>query len=121
MSTFLILIVEDDRDFDDSLVDVAEIEGFDVLLAKTACESYALAADKTISLAFIDIKLKDSDGITVARELRELQPGMDIIYMTGYTREKIQSDYGLPPESRILYKPFKIDQFISIIHSLKKQ
>ena len=115
MSTSAILIIDDDCDFAESLVDIAENEGYDVYCAQIAEEVKAIISQITVNIIFIDIKLADTDGITLAEDIRKVCSDTRFVFMTGFTSDKIRSDYTIPEGHKILYKPFKVQEFIQIL------
>jgi two-component system, sensor histidine kinase SagS len=59
-------------------------QGATVETARDAHEAIALARQTPYSAALVDIRLPDLDGYEVYRRLREVQPGVPIILMTGF-------------------------------------
>ena len=61
------------------------------------------AAHTRIDAAFLDIEMPETDGITLARQLQEIQPLMNIIFITGHMEympkafELYASDYIMKP------------------------
>jgi len=115
MSCISVLIVDDDKDFAASLYDIAELEGYTVHIAHTIIEAQRLCRTYSFHSAFIDIKLDDKDGTSLALYLSDRYPDIRICMMTGYTNETIESDYSVPEKYQILYKPIKIDTFINVL------
>lgn len=58
----------------------AELRGF-----RMAGEALSCAAGKCCDIAFVDIKMKDMDGISFARKLISVNPQVNIIFTTGYS------------------------------------
>ncbi|MBQ0059486.1 MAG: response regulator [Lachnospiraceae bacterium] len=48
-------------------------------------EALAFAEEHPIDIAFLDINMRILDGITMAKELQEMYPRINIIFCTGYT------------------------------------
>ncbi len=57
----------------------AEILAFD-----DAAELLAFANENTFDIAFLDINLRGKSGIDVARELKQYNPKVNLIFVTGY-------------------------------------
>jgi DNA-binding NtrC family response regulator len=79
-----ILIVDDDESLSDSLKDILEGEGYEILLASTRAEATKLAREALPSLAIVDLKLPDGSGTALLSELNSLSPGITCIMMTAY-------------------------------------
>lgn len=71
--------------------------------AKNGQEALEVVANQSVDAAFVDIELGDIDGISLAKELLELQPDLKIIFATAYDEYAIKAfelnalDYVLKP------------------------
>jgi DNA-binding NtrC family response regulator len=79
-----ILIVDDDESLSDSLKDILEGEGYEILLASTRAKATELARDALPSVAIVDLKLPDGSGTALLSELNSVAPGITCILMTAY-------------------------------------
>ena len=50
----------------------------------TAAEAISFAEKNRIDVAFLDIEIPGIGGITLAKKLKALQPGMNVIFATAY-------------------------------------
>ena len=78
------LIVDDEPIVRDSLGKWFAEEGYDVGVAESAAEALRRMADGRWDLALVDIKMPGVDGIELLHRLREVDPQLMIIIMTGY-------------------------------------
>ena len=103
-----ILIVDDDADICDTLTQIFELQGYDVLSAGSGEEAVMMTKDKTFQIAFIDIKLPKIDGLETLLRLKEINPDIIVIMMTGFRNEVKEALDKAQAESAItcLYKPF---------------
>mgnify|MGYP006278265819 CR=1 FL=1 len=77
-----IIVVEDDRDFRESMVEYLELAGFSVYAASCAIEFYqALATGEHYLLAIVDLGLPDQDGHVLAGYIRK-NTDMRIVILT---------------------------------------
>ncbi len=83
-----ILIVEDDSSLRMDLADALAGLGYQIIEAGTGTEAVALAAQQLPDLILLDLALPDTDGLTVARTLRE-QPETAGIIVAALTPEEI--------------------------------
>ena len=67
----------------------AELNGF--VLVEPAI---AYAKDNQVDVAFLDIEMYDTNGIEVAKQLKELNPDINIIFSTGY-KEYMEEAFAL--------------------------
>jgi DNA-binding NtrC family response regulator len=79
-----ILIVDDDDSLRDSLKDILEGEGYEVLQASTRAEASEIAGKWTPRLAIVDLKLPDGSGTAFLSELNMMAPDTVCILMTAY-------------------------------------
>ncbi|MBZ5630187.1 MAG: response regulator, partial [Acidobacteriia bacterium] len=79
-----LLIVDDEFSVRDSLSKWFHEEGYDVGTAEGAQDALALMAEGRWDLALVDIKMRGTDGIELQRRLREIDPELIVIIMTGY-------------------------------------
>lgn len=79
-----ILIVDDDLDFAASLKLILENEGYHPLLAHSEEEALEVAGDNVVDLALLDIRLGQDDGIDLLLKLKEMQPDMLCVMVTGF-------------------------------------
>ena len=81
-----VLVVDDDADGAEAAAKVLESFGCTVSLvvgAGEALERIEEGAD--VDLVFSDVVMPDIDGLEFAERLRELRPGLPVIFCTGYT------------------------------------
>jgi two-component system response regulator AtoC len=79
-----VLIVDDERLIRWSLEQTLEKSGYDVDTAESGVAALAAANQEAPDLVLLDLKLPDSDGIDVLRQLRVLHPTTQIVIMTAY-------------------------------------
>ena len=79
-----ILIVDDEPSVRDSLRRWFQDDGFEVGTAEGANDALTRLADRRWDLALVDIRMRGTDGIELQRRMREIDPELIIIIMTGY-------------------------------------
>ena len=92
-------------------------QGATVETARDAHEAIALARQTPYSAALVDIRLPDLDGYETYRRLREVQPGVPIILMTGFGYDPSHSIVKARQEGlqTVLYKPFRADRLMEAV------
>ena len=109
--TARILLVEDEdavRTFSSRALankgyEVLDAESGDAALARMAREE-----DKAIDLLITDVIMPNMDGPTLAQRMRQESPGLKIIFISGYTEEKLKDHMG--ENIWFLPKPFTLKQ-----------
>ena len=79
-----ILIVDDENVVRDSLGKWFEEEGYSVDTATTARDALLKLPTQRWDVALVDIKMPGMDGLELQRKIREVDPGILVIIMTGY-------------------------------------
>jgi len=79
-----LLIVDDELSVRDSLGKWFREEGYEIGTAESASDALTRMAESRWDLALLDIKMRGTDGIELQRRLREMDPDLIIIMMTGY-------------------------------------
>src|SRR5215210_5518128 len=81
-----VLVVEDDELVREVAVEGLTEAGFEVVEAASAEEALARCEEHVADVLFTDIRLPGSlDGWDVAEQCRETNPGLPVIYATGFS------------------------------------
>ncbi|MEX2299770.1 MAG: sigma-54 dependent transcriptional regulator [Bryobacterales bacterium] len=79
-----LIIVDDEINIRKTLSKILAKQGYSVAVAADAAEALALARQQRFHLLISDLKLPDIDGLSLLREIRPLQPDIQVIVMTAY-------------------------------------
>ncbi len=79
-----ILVVDDDKRVLKSLRMWFANEGFHPFLAINASEALKTVIDHSIDVAIVDFRIGKEDGVTVARQLKDVDNDLKIIILTGF-------------------------------------
>jgi DNA-binding NtrC family response regulator len=79
-----ILIVDDELVVRDSLQKWFDSEGYETAVAASGREALTAIQQKQWDLALLDIKMPGMDGMELQKRLREIDPELTVIIMTGY-------------------------------------
>lgn len=115
----MVLVVEDEYYIKADLEQVLNDAGFATEAASSGEEALTLFAGDTkkYKALITDVRLNDAlDGWEVARHLRETEPALPVIYVTGSTAEEWAA-HGVP-NSILIQKPFARAQLISAVSNL---
>jgi CheY-like chemotaxis protein len=116
-----ILIVDDEADFRSTMACMLEVQGFKVATAENGLEAVNLSKQRKFNIAFVDIKMDVMDGLTASIKLRETNPDMFIVMMTGY-RDEVKEIVDQASEKGIvkcLYKPFNAAEVKELVSLAK--
>ena len=106
--TETVLLVEDDAAIRKMAKRALERAGYTTLSAGTPAEAFeaAKAYDGEIDLLLTDVVLPEMSGRVVAQKLSQQQPGLRVLYMSGYTGDAVLLRGVLEREAQFLQKPF---------------
>jgi CheY-like chemotaxis protein/PAS domain-containing protein len=112
-----ILVVDADEAVRRSAHHLLGCQGASVETARDAHEAIALSRQTAYSTALVDIRLPDLDGYEAYRRLREVQPTVPIILMTGFGWDPAHSIVKARQEGlqTVLYKPFRADRLMEAV------
>ena len=79
-----LLVVDDDHAFRQRLARAMERRGFATRAAETLQEARQLAGAEPPNYAVLDMKLEDGNGLDLVPYLRDLNPDMRVVILTGY-------------------------------------
>ena len=79
-----LLVVDDERSLRFSIGEWARDEGYSPLEAASGREALELARERGIDAVVLDLKLADEDGLRVLRELRDNDPSLPVVMLTGH-------------------------------------
>jgi two-component system cell cycle sensor histidine kinase/response regulator CckA len=103
-----ILLVEDSEPLRKLAKTFLESSGFRVLSAESGEDALVVAArfGKAFDLLLTDVVMPGINGRVLAESLSPRQPGMKVLYMSGYTDSFIAGHGVLDPGTHLLHKPF---------------
>jgi len=82
----LVLLIDDDLDVLGAHARFLRVHGLEVLVADRAASGLARLDERDVHVVITDLRMPDGDGITFARQARERQPFLPIIFFSGYAR-----------------------------------
>ncbi|MCP4745692.1 MAG: response regulator [Desulfobacteraceae bacterium] len=85
-----ILLVDDNQNFLDTLAERIKLKGYDTYLALNGAQALEIAKNVKLHLAVVDQKMPDMDGLIVITKLKEIDPDIQTILLTGHGDEKLK-------------------------------
>ena len=121
MSNNKILLVEDDQNFGDVLRSYLEMHGFDVTLATDGAQGFESYNKGQYDLCIFDVMMPKKDGFTLAREIREKDTEMPIIFLTARTmKEDVLKGFKIGADDYIT-KPFVSEELLYRVQAILKR
>ncbi|RZJ65498.1 MAG: response regulator transcription factor [Flavobacterium sp.] len=116
-----ILLVEDDQNFGAILKDYLTLNDFDVTLAKNGMEGFEKFKKDTYDLCILDVMMPYKDGYTLAKEIREKNKDVPIIFLTAKSmKEDVLKGYKVGADD-YLNKPFDSEVLLMKIKAIMQR
>ncbi|TGU72726.1 sigma-54-dependent Fis family transcriptional regulator [Geomonas terrae] len=117
-----ILIIDDEAFICENVQRILSGEGFQVCTAQTGQEARDIVASEQIDLALLDLNLGTENGIDILKALKELDPELLVIIITGYGSVESAVESLQLGAFHYMKKPFKADALRLIVKlALKTQ
>ncbi len=116
-----ILIVEDEAAVRNMIVETLEYFDYNAIGVESAVKSLTLLKDgklDDISLVLTDVMMPNMSGPEFARELLNIYPETKILFMSGYTKEAIESDEPFGENVSFVQKPFRSSVLVEKIKEM---
>ena len=113
-----ILLVEDDQNFGIVLREYLTLNDFEVTLAKNGMEGFEKFKRDSFDLCILDVMMPYKDGYTLAKEIREKNKDIPLIFLTAKTmKEDVMKGYKVGADD-YLNKPFDSDVLLMKIKAI---
>jgi CheY-like chemotaxis protein len=117
------LVVEDEPAFRDLLCEQLRSRGYRVLGACNGVEALQVAERHKgpIRVLITDVIMPLMSGPDLAKSLTKLRGDTDVLYMSGYTDDKLSNILETDPELTLIQKPFHIDDLVGKIQEILRR
>ncbi len=87
--------------------------------AESGLEALRLVRDEGLKVDLIvsDVMMPEMDGPTMYAEIRALNPGCKVIFVSGYAEEAFRNSVADGENFRFLPKPFSLKQLVEAVKS----
>ena len=116
-----ILVVDDDAGFSRTLKDILTLRGYQVRTELDAAGVLDQLERERQLVVLLDLKLGATDGVEILQRIRDEQPAVPVIMITGYRQEMGDS---IDKAIRLgaltcLYKPLEVEALLAVIEELR--
>lgn len=116
-----ILLVEDDPNFGTILKDYLSMNNYDVVHAKNGMEGFEKFKKDDYDLCILDVMMPYKDGFTLAKEIREKNKDVPIIFLTAKAmKEDVLKGYKVGADD-YLNKPFDSEVLLMKIKAIMQR
>jgi len=121
MDSFSILIIDDEESQLKSLGSFLTRRGFKVFTAVSGPEGFKIARENTLDLVFTDYRMPEWNGFTVVKNIKELNPELDIVVMTAFGNIDDAVEIMKAGAYDYLSKPIDLDELENLIKRVKEK
>ncbi|GAF81173.1 unnamed protein product, partial [marine sediment metagenome] len=116
----LTLIVDDDPGTCTTLKNILLKKGYRISIAHDGEKALTMAQEKTHDIIFIDLKLPTINGLEVYLKIKEIDPKLVAIMMTGYRQEMTDLvEEALNNNAyACIYKPLDIEKLLMLVEEI---
>ncbi|MEZ4354087.1 MAG: sigma-54 dependent transcriptional regulator [Myxococcota bacterium] len=115
-----VLVVDDEELYRRAIERILKRVGHDVLMARDASEALQHLASERVGLVLCDVQMPGLNGIELVRQIRELEPDLPCIVMTGYNTPEKSVEALRAGAYWYLEKPFEHER-LDVVRSLVDQ
>ena len=118
-----ILLLEDDAQLREIPLAILREQGYDVTEAGDGEEAISiLNNESSFDLLFTDVVLPNGKtGVDVAKEAKRLQPGIQVLFTTGYTEAFSEKNEWMQSGEGLLNKPYRKQDLLERVHTILRQ
>ncbi|MGD2206562.1 MAG: GAF domain-containing protein, partial [Anaerolineae bacterium] len=118
--TETVLVVEDEDAVRELTVRILKRRGYDVLVATNGAEALRISEqyDGCIDLLLTDVVMPQMSGPELVKRLNAQRPDVRVIYMSGYTNEKIVQHGALEPDAAFVAKPLTLESLTQKVRTV---
>ena len=109
-----ILVADDSRHFAEMLRATLEDAGYEVETAYSGLAAVAVVERGDVALAVLDVLMPGISGDAIAERVRQIDPTLPVLLMTGDYGDAFVAGAGLP----VLHKPFSHEDFLNAVRKL---
>jgi two-component system, cell cycle sensor histidine kinase and response regulator CckA len=117
-----VLIVDDETDVLRLLQTVLTEEGYEIITAKnadSAMKAFGRLAHRP-DLLLVDVVMPGMSGPMLVERLREIEPDLKVLFMSGYDDRHLVQRYVLDKGFRLIPKPFTVHSLRQAIDAVVK-
>ena len=115
-----VLIVEDEDGVRLLAKDILELNGYAVMTAQNADEAIHIYKECRclIDIMVTDVVMPQMSGAELTKKIREINPAVKVLYMSGYTDSDIVNQDIADTNAEFIQKPFTFNSILQKIQDL---
>lgn len=116
-----ILVTEDGKTQREMLRDFLVGEGYDVLEAEDGKRAIAIVKDSHVDIILLDYKMPAMDGMEVLKEIKSINPEIDVIMMTAYGTIETAVNAMKAGAYDYVTKPVELDELLVLLERISEK
>jgi len=116
-----VLIIDDEAILRSTLSRILESAGCETRAAEDGYDAFTLLEEQTFDLVYLDIQLPEMNGLLVLKEIRQRQPKLPVILLTGYGSVQSAIEALRLGASDYLLKPLDPDVLVARTRMILKE
>ena len=121
MSKAKILLVEDDQNLGSLLSDYLSVKGYETTWEDNGDKGLKSFIDNQYDICLLDVMMPIKDGFTLAREIRNLNNDMPIIFLTAKSMKDDKLEGFKAGADDYMTKPFSMDELLVRIQAILRR
>lgn len=113
-----LIIVDDEVDALTGMELYFSAKGYEVLTAQGGHEALALVKACKPQVMLLDLKMKGLSGFEIMKKVRELDPSVMTIVVTGMSQDNLEEECERLGAVKVLHKPIRLEDLDAILKSL---
>jgi two-component system, cell cycle response regulator CpdR len=107
-----ILLAEDDESMREFLTKALRRAGHEAVPVGDGLDALSQIGETPFDLLLADVVMPGLDGIELARRAAKQQPGIKVMFITGFAAVALRAREQSPRETRVLSKPFHLRDLV---------
>jgi DNA-binding response OmpR family regulator len=116
-----ILLAEDDENLGTLLQNYLNAKGYEVLLYGNGQKALEGFESEDFSISIVDVMMPVMDGFELVREIRKLDPGAPVIYLTARNQKEDIIEGFITGADDYLTKPFSMEELLYRIEAILRR
>ena len=113
-----ILIADDEPEVLNMLSEILQDSlGYKVISVRNGQEAFEKfqGNSQSIDMALLDVVMPKLSGLSAAKLMREINPNIPVVFLTGYNPDQVQSDLDELDNYSLISKPIRVDELSMIL------
>ncbi len=115
-----VLVVEDDPSIRSLVSELLQRQGYQVRDASDGMKALTVVSEwrQPIDLLVTDVVMPRMSGKELARKLKGQRPNLKVLFMSGYTEERLPEAGMIDADEAFIVKPFAPDSFLQMVNRM---